>query len=133
MKTWDGKVIVETGTYYIERNEYVISVSKDDKLMLHYSVLNEHGDKIIKSVEHASVVHRWCVFWDEENTLWVWSSDIGGFFWEKNKTGKYEQNEVKSTEHFNKMPIEVFSFLPSSLRKKLNEEGVVREGTGVGP
>lgn len=127
MKTWNGNVIDKLGIYNIEEEKYTITVFKDKDSILHYSVSNELGENIIESTERASILHRWCLFWDKNNRLWVWSSDIGGFLWEKDDRGCYKEINIINKEHFIEMPIEVFHFLPSSLRNKLKSDGIVRE------
>jgi len=124
--SWNGAIIDKLGSYRIERLEYIVHITKNDDAIIHYSVTDEFGTKIIESTEKASIFHRWCIFWDKQDKLWFWSSDIGGFFWEKDSFGKYKQHEIYSDGHFKQMPLEVFRFLPSSLIRKLKEKGIDR-------
>src|SRR6266567_9629344 len=85
---WKGGVIDKYGEYRMASNKIVIFVSADSNL-LQYVVKNDKGDTIIRTHENSSIFQSWMLFWDSKENLWVCSSDIGNWVWQKNSQGGY--------------------------------------------
>lgn len=119
MSDYQGVLINKLGTYRIEKMKYKLHVGMNDDKILWYVVRDDVGEEIIKSIEQASCLQKWSLYWDTNNWLWVESSDIGGFVWKKEKNGSYKQYPVIDDANLYKiMPQEIFEMLPTSTKKK---------------
>lgn len=87
---WRGGLINNFGEYYLKKNAHVLKVTNNGGL-LHY-VLEDGNHKIVlQSLENISIYQHWAMFWDENDNLWIKSSDIGAFLWTCDRDGKYER------------------------------------------
>jgi hypothetical protein len=112
-------LIKKTGTYILQPQQHTIQVGIDSNKILRYSVINKSGVNIIKSIEQPSAFHKWCLFWDHHENLWMESSDIGGFIWKKDSDGTYKQHTITDDiESYRLMPREIFDCLPTVIKKK---------------
>lgn len=118
IENWHGGLIRTPGTYVSQDQQYSIHVDVDSDKILHYSVQDISGNEIIKSVERPSAFQKWCLFWDKNENLWVHSSDIGDFAWEKEPDGIYHQYPLFDDVNLQRqMPQEIFDCLPDSIRQ----------------
>jgi hypothetical protein len=123
---WIGGLIESIGVYFVEKSGYVIKVSDKDKL-LDYTITNPSGVVLIKTKERASVFQFWVLYWDAENErLWVESSDIGIFLWQKNRdqTGFIETTITSERKDLIKMiPLEFFNSFPDTDKEFCKKNG----------
>jgi hypothetical protein len=113
---WKGGVIRTYGNYFIDNSDYVISVGEEEGL-LKYKVFGKDSSLLIASKEHASVYQTWIMYWDTANTrLWIQSSDIGFFVWERpKKESNFEEKEItaKDKDLIKTIPVDFFNLFPS--------------------
>lgn len=115
----DGRLITETGSYTIERLGFRIDVQIVEKSIVYYTVTDRSGKKVLASTERFSDAQRWCLFWDASDCLWVYSSDMGSWLWQRGGDGKYAQNNISTNaEAYARMPKEVFGYMPTGKQDK---------------
>lgn len=115
----DAALITKPGSYEIKRLTLTIGVGIQDKSIVVYTVTDSAGRKIITSTENFSDAQRWCLFWDSSDCLWVESSDMGGWVWQRGQDGAYLQTPVvDDPELYARMPEEVYRHMPTSIQKK---------------
>ena len=86
MKDSQDTLVTKSGKYELTVNDkkYLLDVKIINNIV-YYNVIDDSGKEIIHSQETPSSLQKWGLFWDENNYLWVESSDIGGFVWKKIK------------------------------------------------
>lgn len=67
---------------------------------MNYLLQDSDGDTLIKSNESISTIQRWALYWDKNHNLWVYSSDIGSFIWQRdpNNPKKYGKIYVSDSQ-----------------------------------
>lgn len=66
--------------------EYILVVvsGHDGQVRFHsFQILNQHRKVVYLSAEHFTAHHRTYFLWDQDNRVWVYSSDVGIFFWKR--------------------------------------------------
>ena len=115
----DAKIISTPGAFVISRLSYMIDVRVSPEGIVHYQVTDSSGHSILASTERFSDYQRWCLFWDANDCLWVESSDIGGFLWQRTAEGVYKQSPIATNAAlYARMPQPLFDQLPTSVQKE---------------
>ncbi|HEY2720929.1 MAG TPA: hypothetical protein VGI82_04350 [Chitinophagaceae bacterium] len=90
----------------------------DKEGLLNYTFTTAYGDTLIKSKEHPSVYQGWLIYWDSlTQKLWVQSSDIGIYVWQKNENQEiYGENAIgpNQTMLIEAIPQEFFNSFPEA-------------------
>lgn len=85
----DLRVIDDFGKYSVSGG-MTLHVSNKEGL-LDYQLINSQGELLLETFTPVSIYHRWGMCIDDDQTLWVFTSDRGNYKWEKNsETGSYE-------------------------------------------
>jgi len=112
-------VIDECGRYVVANGKAKLVVESDEKGLIGYCAVNESGDKLFFAPHRFSKLHRWAMFWDKSDRLWVSSSDVGTSVWIAGDDKKYAQYSVSNDNLLiAEMPEEIYQILPQSLRKQ---------------
>jgi len=123
---WMGGLIESFGVYFVEKSGFVIKVS-DKYTLLDYTVTDSMGVTVIKTKEHASIYQSWTLYWDAEHErLWVESSDIGMFVWQRNKNQNGFTETAITSEHkdlFKLIPYEFFNSFPYADKEFCKKNG----------
>ena len=106
---WKGGLLNRMGEYHLLKNGYILKVSNNDGL-LNYVLEGPDQNIILKSQENISVYQRWSMFWDDKNNLWIYSSDIGTFCWERIAKDKYKEVSIERGSDLEKL-------MPSALKR----------------
>ena len=124
--SWKGGIIKSYGNYFVDNSDYVIAVSAEDGL-LKYKVLGKDHKLLLEVKEHSSVYQTWVMYWDTATTrLWIQSSDIGMFLWERpKKGGDFEEKQITKNERdlIQSIPADLFKLFPSSDQRFCRENG----------
>ena len=111
-----GAELIDTfGTYRIRDIEIAVFL-KAGTAIVQFEVRSAHNAEPMFSGDVGSDWSRWSLFWSDNDELWVNSSDVGVYVWQKEKNGVYERSVVTS-DLVPLMPSPVFDTLPSVLRK----------------
>jgi len=85
---WATGAIVEQGTYRTGSIQIIVWVNND---LVDFKVLDSEGDILIQNPHAFSALHRWALYLDEDESLWILSSDLGHYIFKKNTTsGGYQ-------------------------------------------
>lgn len=121
----DNTLITEPGTYSVAQLSYTMRVEIAPDHLVRYSVSDAGNSNVLQSVERFSHGQRWCLFWDSQDRFWVWSSDIGGFVWQRDESNAYRQSPTSDNEElYKQMPDQVFDYLPNTMKKKWQDRRV---------
>lgn len=111
----EGALIGKLGVYSLSSSA-TLTVSEDTQGLLMAEMTNEKVILIIDSTK-ASKYQKWFYYWDKpRQSLWFWSSDIGGHVWSMNANQKYQKQGL--AENVMKMPEQFWQALPRTLRKR---------------
>jgi hypothetical protein len=113
-----NKVIASSGSYASPDGRYMLAIQITAKKTVAYSVTEKQSGRQMARGDAGSLYQRWFFFWEPSGTLWVHSSDIGGSVWSAD-TPTFTQHALeKGGPWIAKMPSEVKTNLPQSLRKE---------------
>lgn len=94
-------------------------ISSESESLVGYKIVNVATMKEFAPDRLFSKSMRWAAFWQDDNTLWVHSSDIGLSVWKRDSRGRFSQEWLaEGSELVSSIPAEIWDFLPSSLRRK---------------
>jgi len=81
-KNWDGGKIELPGSYHYDLKNLTLNISLEDNLV-RYNLIDSLGNKLLETKDDINSYQRWALFLDENESLWVLSSDIGNAYWKK--------------------------------------------------
>jgi hypothetical protein len=106
---WKGGIITEAGVY---DNGMLKVVVKDQDYALSYLMVRSNRDTLFCSDREFSSFHRWALHLDNENNLWIFSSDIGHACWKKDLTHEtYNKQEYFGPISKDSIPADVYNTL----------------------
>jgi hypothetical protein len=115
-----GTEINRAGTYVLASGRLELNVREGDNGNLQYKLRRVADGQNLFSGSAGSPRHRWCVFFDDEERLWVHSSDIGDWVWLPSD-GTYSKHTIRMGE---KLPAPVpkgfLDCLPQSMKRELS-------------
>jgi len=92
---WETGAIVEEGTYATKDIQIIVQNNED---LVDFKVLDNHGNILVQNPHVFSSLHRWALYLDKDESLWVFSSDIGHYIFRKDiSTGRYQYSQF---DHF---------------------------------
>jgi hypothetical protein len=103
-------LIVEPGAYPSRSGHHTLDVHVDANRIVRYSVRNKSGTLFADDL--GSDAMRWCLFWDVDERLWAYSSDIGFFVWTNEGRG-FERHSALDVKYRPLMPKEVHDYIPA--------------------
>ena len=88
-------VINKPGDYLVGQTRHSLRVwIGPGDTIVRYEVKDATGLMLIASKERASCVGTWGLFWDQKDRLWLVSSDIGTYLWERDGSGVYQERHI---------------------------------------
>jgi len=85
---WESGTIFEEGTYEAKSIQIIV---QENNNLVDFKVLDHHGNMLIQNPHTFSSLHRWALYLDKDESLWVLSSDIGHYIFKKDTTsGTYK-------------------------------------------
>jgi hypothetical protein len=104
-------------------------IGSKPKSLVDYRIVDVATQKESSPDRLFSDAMRWAAFWQDDDTLWVHSSDIGLSVWRRGAQGSFSQVWLgEKSELVPTIPAEIWDFLPSSfkrpwdsLRKQISE------------
>jgi len=89
-KIWKGSTIGDPGKYQLTDNGLMLVISIDNGLV-RYEMIDSLGNILLKNQRNIGVYQKWAFYFDQHESLWVMSSDIGNAWWKKDTNrGGYE-------------------------------------------
>ena len=126
---WSGGLIHSFGTYTLDDSSYTIKVFQKNGL-IDYHVSDRSSSVLFQAREHASAYQGWLMYWDKHLLeLWIQSSDIGLFVWQKDAHGVFHEITLASKDSnvIKTMPAEFFNQLPDFDKRFCQASGYVDE------
>ena len=121
-----GTVISGTGSYSVPLASVKLRVWTEGGILM-YEVRDNIGKLLIRSKERASTYSQWYLLWDEKNSLWVLSSDIGNSVWQSAANGAYAETFLFGDKAwYAQMPHALLKHVPRPVL-----EHVMRSPTGT--
>ena len=116
-------MIVRPGTYVSPHGKYDLTVTLASGIV-NYSVTTASTGKKVASAGGFSDSHRWFFFWDQQNRLWSYNSDMGPFgLWQDDANGVFAMKIVSaSSPLLASMPKTVYDYLPNRMKRVLQIE-----------
>ena len=104
------------GTFASPDGKKTIEVTRLEKSLVDFKVLEAAGGKILVSEYVGSDAMRWFLWWETPDRLWGYGSDIGYF-----KCFDFTASGVKTTsiQRGAEVPQEVWNNLPSSMQRRM--------------
>lgn len=90
--------------------DYLLAVVSEDEGGIHYQrfqILDPDGEVLYTSSERFDQRHTTYFLWDQDR-VWVYSGDVGTFFWEQNAEGDwvkhvYAQSDLPAPDFLKEM------------------------------
>lgn len=57
-----------------------------------FQVLSQDGESLYLSPDRFGLQHTTYFLWDQDDRVWVYSGDLGTFFWELEDTGEWKKH-----------------------------------------
>lgn len=74
---WTGNGKIDTTGQFKTNSKFVITVENINNIVS-FSIRNPNNQIVFESTNEISNIHKWFLYWDDNNkALWVYSSDIG--------------------------------------------------------
>ena len=74
-------------------NLKIVSLKNNDGPLEKFKILDSKGQVVYESSEEFYIRHTTYFLWDQQERVWVYSGDLGTFFWEINpQTNKWERH-----------------------------------------
>ncbi|MEX0775813.1 MAG: hypothetical protein WD042_08895 [Phycisphaeraceae bacterium] len=111
----------KAGVYQLSPGDYrlIVKLQPDDNgHLVTYELHAPVSDALIVSGDAGAASARWFLFWSVDHELWVHSSDIGTFIWQKDPNLGYQRHTVTGGLEVRRMPDMVFDSLPESLKRR---------------
>lgn len=114
----DG-LIVRPGVYPSPSRTWNLNVSVTGNGIVNYTVIDAGTGQAVVSAGGFSTYHRWFFFWDEQNRLWTYNSDMGPFaMWSDDGTGSWRETPVATSSTPVTVPTQVHRALPRDVQAK---------------
>jgi hypothetical protein len=117
--------IFQLGCRHGERQETLLAIPSSDRqlvaeadvnrrandrkhyLCLRITIRDVEGTELLATQTGASYRMRWRLAWDPVNRLWLYSSDRGTFYWERQGDGRWEERVVAQVKDPPAPPAEI--------------------------
>jgi len=121
-----GGVISRAGMYASPDGRHTLSVTRTGSGIIHYSVTDAAGMSVA-SGGGFSAHQRWFFYWDSQNRLWTYNSDMGPFaVHEEAGPGNWRLSSIDaSSPLLASMPSPVRGNLPDTIKRELKMNGGV--------
>ena len=117
--TATGGIITDRGTFPSPSGSYQLVIGSKPESLVDYRIVNVATKKEFTPDRQFSDAMRWAAFWQDDDTLWVHSSDIGLSVWKRNSQGVFSQEWLgERSELVRTIPKELWSVLPSTLKRR---------------
>lgn len=122
--TTAGGVLSRPGAYPSPDGRHTLSVTKTGNGIINYTITDAAKGTKVASGGGFSTYHRWFFYWDSQNRLWTYNSDMGPFaVHQEMAPGAWSVTQVDgSSPLVASMPVAVRDHLPSTMKRirKLN-------------
>jgi hypothetical protein len=114
----------------------MLVIGSKAKSLVDYKIVHAATNREYSPENLFSDAMQWAAFWQDDDTLWVRSSDIGLSVWKWDPQGGFSQEWLgPSSMLVPSVPAEIWDILPSSikrqwepLRKQRSEQAVPSDG-----
>lgn len=118
-KTPAAGLITNQGSFPSPSGGQILVVGTKPKSLVDYKIINSATRVEFAPENLFSDAMRWAACWESDETLWIHSSDVGLSVWQRNPNGNFNQHWVgDKTDLIPKIPIALWNFLPSSIKKQ---------------
>ena len=136
-----GPLIKDRGTFPSPSGSSQLVISSKSRSLVDYKIVDVATKKEFAPDHLFSDAMRWAAFWQDDDTLWVHSSDIGLSVWQRDPQHGFSQVWLgKENELVPTIPDEIWDSLPSSsqrqwrnLRKKASTPDGAANGSKMSP
>lgn len=124
--TTPDNLITGRGQFKSPKGTYDLLIGSKENSLVDYKIIRTETSEEFTPLQLFSEAMRWAFYWENDKTLWVFSSDIGTSVWKMKSDGKLSQEWVgRNPKLIESIPQELYDFLPSILRRKWNEERAI--------
>lgn len=117
--TGTGGLITNRGTFPSPSGSSHLVIGSKSKSLVDYKIVDVSTKKASGPDHLFSDAMRWAAFWQDDDTLWVHSSDIGLSVWRREAQGSFSQVWLgEKSELVPTIPAEIWDFLPSGLKRQ---------------
>ena len=129
-RTTQSGLILERGTYPSPHAVYDLVVSLNEGLVTWRVVDRKTTETKAACPYRFSTYQRWFFFWDNQDRLWTYNSDIGPFsVWSKTPDQRFVETQVEArSESIKQVPKDVRIYLPHSMIKQLQLQPLPGQG-----
>ena len=115
-----SQLVRSTGTHKSPNGLWTVTVTRRSKSLVDYSISDvKTGAELARGGEFSDAM-RWFLYWDEQNRLWAFNSDKGGFgYWTHTTDSSFLFTEIGPADDKSIVPAPVFSNLPSTVKRRL--------------
>lgn len=114
-----GRLITSQGTFPSPSGLSQLVIGHKSRSLIDYKIV-EVATKKESAPEHLfSEAMRWAAFWQDDDTLWVHSSDIGLSVWRRDSQRGFSQVWIgKDSALVPTIPPEIWEYMPSSSKRR---------------
>lgn len=117
--TATGGLIMHRGTFSSPSGSYKLVIGSKPKSLVDYRIVNIARRKESTPDRLFSDAMRWAAYWQDDDTLWVHSSEIVLSVWKRDSRGGFSQQWLgEGSKLVPSRPAEIWDFLPSSLKRQ---------------
>lgn len=112
-------LITDRGIFPSPSGASQLVIGSKSNSLVDYKIINAVTKKDFFPDNLFSDAMRWAAFWQDDDTLWVHSSDIGLSVWKRDPQGDFTQEWLGTrSELIPSIPTEIWDFLPSSTKRQ---------------
>ena len=117
--TGTGGLITDRGAFPSPSGSSQLVIGSKPKSLVDYRIVSVATKKESVPDRLFSDAMRWAAFWQDDDTLWIHSSDLGLSVWKRDPQGSFSQEWLgERSELVASIPAEMWDFLPSSLKRQ---------------
>lgn len=114
-----SNLVTDRGTFPSPSATYELVIGSKSKSLVDYKIVSVATKQEFAPESLFSDAMRWAAFWENDEALWVHSSDIGLSVWKADSSGMFTQTGVgRNPSLVAKIPQELWDFLPSSSKRQ---------------
>ena len=110
--TVPSDLITSRGKFLSPNGTYELVVGKSSKSLIDYKIIRIASTDEFTPEHLFSDIMRWAFYWENDTTLWVYSSDIGTSVWKGAPDGTFSEERVgRKPELIPSIPQELYDYL----------------------
>jgi len=114
-----GGLITDRGSFPSPLSNHILVIGSKTETLVDYRIVNAATEAEFAPKKLFSDTMRWAACWEDDDTLWVYSSDNGLSVWKRSSNSTFAQQWlIQRADLIPTIPPNLWNFLPNSLKRQ---------------